>query len=50
MLFNFCEGLRGVKVHRLFGDFGAGMLKLNLFRTSALHRQMDQSQQACTVE
>ena len=50
MLFNFCGGLRGVKVHRSFGDFAAGMLKFNLFITSILHEQIDQSLQACTVE
>ena len=47
---HFFGDLRGVKVHKLFGDFGAGMLKFNLFRTTVLHRQMDQSLQAGTVE
>jgi hypothetical protein len=50
MILNFCGDLRGVKVHKLFGDFGAGMLKFNLFRTTVLHRQMDQSLQVGTVE
>ena len=50
ILFNFCGGLWGVKVHRSFGDFGAGMLKFNLFRTTVLHRQMDQSLQAGAAE
>ena len=50
MLFNFCGDRRGVKVHKLFGDFGAGMLKSNLFRTLVLHRQMDQSLQAGAAE
>ena len=50
MPFNFCGDLRGVKVHKLFGDFGAGMLKFNLFRTMVLHRQMDQSLQAGAAE
>jgi|GEM_PF-2170217 hypothetical protein len=50
MSFHFCGGLRGMKVHRSFGDFGAGVLKFNLFITSVLHGQMDQSLQACTVE
>jgi hypothetical protein len=50
MILNFCGDLRGVKVHKLFGDFGAGMLKFNLFRTTVLHRQMDQSLQAGAAE
>ena len=50
MLFNFSGDRRCVKVHKLFGDFGAGMLKFNLFRTTVLHRQMDQSLQAGAAE